>query len=267
MAQILFTIGGYQQRSYGVIVALAILLGTGVAYFLANDKAYRQHLLDVLLYGVLGAVIGARLWQVFFYEWPYYAQHPAEILMIWHGGLAIQGSIVGAVIVGLIYTWKQRISFWHLADIAAPGLIFGQAIGRIACFLNGDAFGSPTNSTFGLVYPPGTSAYAIYGSQPLWPAEVWEGQWDMVVFAVVLLMSRWRKWPQGIVFLTYITLYSIGRFSLEFLRGDGERYLFNWTAAQWSSASMLVLALICGIVLSWKSRHQQLPEAQGDLTV
>ncbi len=261
MAQILFTIGGYQQRSYGVIVALAILLGTVVAYFLTNDKAYRQHLLDVLLYGVLGAVIGARLWQVFFYEWPYYSQHPAEILMIWHGGLAIQGSIVGAVIVGLIYTWKQRISFWHLADIAAPGLIFGQAIGRIACFLNGDAFGSPTNSAFGLIYPPGTPAYVIYGSQPLWPAEVWEGQWDMVVFALVLLMSRWRKWPQGMVFLAYITLYSLGRFSLEFLRGDGPRYLFHWTAAQWISVAMIVLALSYALVVALKSRMRQALEA------
>lgn len=255
MAQILFTIGGYQQRSYGLIVVLAILLGAGVAYFLASDKVYRQHLLDVTLYGVLGAIIGARLWQTFFYDWPYYSQHPAEILMIWHGGMAIQGSIVGAIVVGLIYTWKHHIDFWHLADIAAPGLIFGQGIGRIACFLNGDAFGSPTNSGFGLLYPPGTGAFAAYGSQPLWPAEIWEGQWDMVVFAVILVMARWRQWSKGMVFLTYIALYSLGRFALEFLRGDGGRYLFNWTAAQWSSVSMIVLALLSALVLSWKSRQ------------
>ena len=225
-------------------MALAILLGLGVAYALASaDKVYRQHLLDILVYGVLGAVAGARLWQVFFYDWPYYSQHPAEILMLWHGGMAIQGSIVGATVVGLIYTRVHRIDFWRLADIAAPGLIFGQAIGRIACFLNGDAFGSPTNSGFGLVYPQGTVVYATYGSQPLWPAEVWEGQWDMVVFALVLVISRWRKWPKGIVFLSYVTLYSLGRDALEFLRGDGVRYLFHWTAAQWSSAVMIVLAV------------------------
>ena len=260
MAQILFNLGGYSVRSYGLIVALAILLGAGVAYVLTADKEYREHLLNVLLYAVLGAIIGARLWQVFFYEWGYYSQHPAEILMLWHGGMAIQGSLVGAFVVGLIYTRMYRLSFWRLADLAAPGLIFGQGIGRIACFLNGDAFGSPTNSGFGLVYPPGTTAYTAYGSQPLWPAEVWEGQWDMVVFALILMISRWRKWPQGLVFLTYITLYSLGRFALEFLRGDGARYLFHWTSAQWTSISMVLLAIICGSVLTWKSRSRGLPE-------
>ncbi len=161
VAQYFFTIGGYTQGSYGLIVALAVLLGAGVAYVLTSDKEYREHLLNVLLYGLLGAIIGARLWQVFFYEWGYYSQNPAEILMLWHGGMAIQGSLVGAFLVGLIYSRIRRLKFWHLADIAAPGLIFGQSIGRIACFLNGDAFGSPTNSGFGLVYPLGTRC--LYG--------------------------------------------------------------------------------------------------------
>lgn len=244
------------MHSYGVIVALAILLGTGTAYCLASaDKEYRDHLLDVLVYAIIGAIVGARFWQVFFYDWGYYSQHPAEILMVWHGGLAIQGSLVGAFIVGLVYTLVRHLDFWRLADIAAPGLILGQGIGRIACFLNGDAFGTPTNSGFGLVFPPGTVAYATYGSQPLWPAEVWEGQWDIVVFALILMFSRWRKWTKGIVFLSYIILYSLGRFGLEFLRGDGERYLFNWTAAQWTSVSMILIAVVAGAVLTWKSRR------------
>lgn len=170
--------------------------------------------------------------------------------MLWHGGLAIQGSLLGAFLVGWIYTRVHRLEFWRLADIAAPGIIFGQAVGRIACFLNGDAFGRPTKAGFGLVYPPGTVAYATYGNQPLWPAEVWEGQWDMLVFALILIMAKWRKWPGGIVFLTYVILYSVGRFALEFLRGDGARYLFNWTAAQWSSVIMILAALAgLGIVL------------------
>ena len=251
MLQTLFSIGGFSLRSYGVVVALAIIIGLGVAYHLASsEKEYRQHLLDLVVYAVIGAIIGARLWQVFFYEWGYYSLHPAEILMIWHGGMAIQGALVGAFIVGWFYTRKHRLDFWKMADIAAPGIILGQAIGRIACFLNGDAFGSPTNLGFGLVYPAGTPAYAAYGSQPLWPAEVWEGQWDMVVFALIIILSRWRKWPRGILFLTYIVLYSLGRFGLEFLRGDGARYLFNWTAAQWSSVGMIVIALVSAAVLT-----------------
>ncbi|WP_088186446.1 prolipoprotein diacylglyceryl transferase [Desulfosporosinus sp. FKA] len=254
MLQTLFSIGGYSLRSYGVVVAFAISIALGVAYSLASsEKEYRRHLLDLVVYAVIGAVIGARFWQVLFYEWGYYYLHPAEILKIWHGGLAIQGALLGAFMVGWIYTRKHQLNFWKMADIATPGIIIGQAIGRIACFLNGDAFGRPTNSGFGLVYPPGTTAYAAYGSQPLWPAEVWEGQWDLIVFALIIILSHWRKWPRGILFLIYIILYSLGRFGLEFFRGDGARYLFHWTSAQWSSIGMIVIALISAIVLSYRN--------------
>ena len=96
--------------------------------------------------------------------------------------------------------------------------------------------------------------HSAYGSQPLWPAEVWEGQWDLVVFALILILSHWRKWPKGFLFLTYIVLYSLGRFGLEFLRGDGARYLFHLTSAQWSSVGMIVVALICATVLNIRKK-------------
>lgn len=249
MRDILFSLGGFSLRSYGVIVALAVLLGLGVAYSLAaNEKEYRNHLVNVVLYGVIGGVIGARFWEVFFFQWGYYSKHLIEIPMIWMGGASILGALVGAFVVGWLYTRKHRLSFWRFADIAAPGLIFGQAVGRFACLLNGDAFGSPTNSGIGLIYPPGTPAYAAYGSKPLWPAEVWEGQWDLVVFAIILILSHWRKWPKGVLFLAYITLYSVGRFSLEFLRGDSPRFLFGWTAAQWTSVVMILISVTAALI-------------------
>lgn len=256
MAPILFTIGGFTLRSYGVIVALAILIGLAVAYLLTSDKEYREYLFDVLVYGIIGAIIGARSWQVFFYEWDYYSQNLVEIAMIWHGGLAIQGALIGAFIAAVFYAKVKKINLWRLADIAAPGLILGQAIGRIACFLNGDAYGTPTGSNFGIVYPEGTPAYAAYGSQPLWPAEVWEGQWDFIVFVIILMLTRWRKWPQGIVFLAYIILYSVGRFSLEFLRGDSPYYWLNWTSGQWTSVGMITVSIL--FMLFLKSEKQNL---------
>lgn len=255
MLQTLFSVGGFSLGSYGVVIAISLLIGLGVAYHLASsEKEYRQHLIDLVLYAVIGAIIGARLWQVFFYEWEYYSLHLVESLMIWHGGMAIQGGLVGAFIVGWIYTHKYKLDFWKMADIVAPGIILGQGLGRIACFLNGDAFGSPTNQGFGLVYPPGTPAYDAYGSEPLWPAEIWEGQWDMIVFALILILPRWLKLPKGILFVSYIVLYSLGRFGLEFLRGDGARYLFNWTSAQWSSMGMIVIALVSAAVLTLSTR-------------
>lgn len=257
MAPILFTIGNFSLRSYGTIVAIAILLGLAVAYILTSDKEYREHLLEVPIYGIIGAIIGARSWQVFFYEWDYYSQNLAEIPMIWHGGLAIQGALVGAFLAAVIYAKVKHINFWRLADIAAPGLILGQAIGRIACFLNGDAYGTPTGSNFGIVYPEGTPAYAAFGSQPLWPAEVWEGQWDFIVFVIILMLSRWRKWSQGIIFLSYIILYSIGRFALEFLRGDSPYHWFNWTSGQWTSMGMIIISLGFMVALRIKQDPKQ----------
>ncbi|BAE86315.1 prolipoprotein diacylglyceryl transferase [Desulfitobacterium hafniense] len=263
MAPILFTIGGFELRSYGVIVAIAIFIGVTVAYLLTSDKEYRDYLFDVLIYGIIGAIIGARSWQVLFYEWDYYSQNIIEIPMIWHGGLAIQGALVGAFLTAVIYTKVKKIDFWRLADIAAPGLILGQAIGRIACFLNGDAYGTPTGSNFGIIYPEGTPAYAAYGSQPLWPAEVWEGQWDFIVFAIILMLSRWRKWSQGFIFLAYIILYSVGRFGLEFLRGDSPYYLFHWTSGQWTSMGMIIVSL--GFMVILKNKHKNLNQTEVSL--
>lgn len=256
MREILFTIGDFPIRSYGLIVALAVLLALGMAHFLSRGTAYQQHIPNLVPYVAIGAIVCARLWHVFFFQWDYYAQHLAEIPMIWHGGIAIQGALIGGIAAVAIYTKKHRISFWELADILAPAIVLGQAIGRIACFLNGCAFGSPTHSHFGIIYPEGTIAHEVYGAEPLWPAEIWEGQWDLIVF-VVLILLRYRKWPTGFLFLAYNIMYSFGRFMLEFLRGDSPRYQFNWTAGQWTSISVIVICLLIFFILVMSSRRKK----------
>lgn len=252
---ILFYIGDYPVRSYGVVVALAIILAIGVAYYLVKGTKYRRHVLDMSIYVIIGAIIGARFWHVFFFQWGYYSQNLNQIFSIWNGGLAIQGGLVGGFIAGALYTWYHKLDFLEIADLLAPAIIFGQGVGRIACLLNGDAFGSPTGSNFGLVYPPGTIAYERYGSQPLWPAEVWEGQWDLIVFGLLLILKN-RTWPKGFIFLAYNILYSFGRFMLEFLRGDSPRYLFEWTAAQWTSVTVIILSIIFMIVFTLKAKRE-----------
>lgn len=255
MRVILFSIGGLDIRSYGVIVALAILIGMGVAYYLTQGTMYQKHIPNLMFFVMIGAIITARIWHVFFFQWDYYASHPGEIIAIWNGGIAIQGALVGGFIATTLYSRIHRISFWGLADVVAPAIILGQAIGRVACFLNGDAFGSPTGSGFGLVYPPGTIAYEVYGSQPLWPAEVWEGQWDLLVFAILLLLKTRMK-TKGHLFLSYNILYSFGRFMLEYLRGDSPRYAFGWTAGQWTSL-IVVLAAVGLMIYFYLTRIPQ----------
>ncbi|GGG64623.1 prolipoprotein diacylglyceryl transferase [Paenibacillus radicis (ex Gao et al. 2016)] len=258
MRVVLFTIGNYEVHSYGVVVALAVLLALGVARYLAEGTLYKEHIGNMLPYVIAGAILCARIWHVFFFQWGYYSEHPIEILYIGQGGIAIQGALIGGFAAALFYTRKHRLSFWKLADLLAPAIVLGQSIGRIACFLNGDAYGSPTGLGFGLVYPEGSMAHDVYGSQPLWPAEVWEGQWDLIVF-VILILLRNKKWPSGVLFLIYNIMYSFGRFNLEWLRGDSPRYAFHWTAGQWTSFSVIAASL-CLIVFLVQRDHKKLNE-------
>ena len=245
MHQYLFFVGDFPIRAYGLILSLSIILATGVAYFLAKqDGRWHNHIVDIGIYSGIAGVVGARLWDVFFFDWAYYSHHLSEIFYVWQGGMAIQGGIVFGVGAGIIYARHHKIDILALADIVAPAIILGQAIGRCANLLNGDAFGAPTGGNFGIIYPETTLAYHTYGAQPLWPAEVWEGQIDFVIFALLLIF---RAFPhaKGQAFSLYIMLYSLARFGLEFLRGDYATPVFlSFTSAQTTSLVAFILALI-----------------------
>lgn len=245
MHQYLFFVGDFSIRAYGLILSLSIILATGVAYFLAKqDGRWHNHIVDIGIYSGIAGIVGARLWDVFFFDWAYYSHHLSEIFYVWQGGMAIQGGIVFGVGAGIIYAKRHKIDILALADIVAPAIILGQAIGRCANLLNGDAFGAPTGGNFGIIYPETTLAYHTYGAQPLWPAEVWEGQIDFVIFALLLIF---RAFPhaKGQAFSLYIMLYSLARFGLEFLRGDYATPVFlSFTSAQTTSLVAFILALI-----------------------
>lgn len=245
MHQYLFFVGDFPIRAYGLILSLSIILATGVAYFLAKqDGRWHNHIVDIGIYSGIAGIVGARLWDVFFFDWAYYSHRLSEIFYVWQGGMAIQGGIVFGVGAGIIYARHHKIDILALADIVAPAIILGQAIGRCANLLNGDAFGAPTGGNFGIIYPETTLAYHTYGAQPLWPAEVWEGQIDFVIFALLLIF---RAFPhaKGQAFSLYIMLYSLARFGLEFLRGDYATPVFlSFTSAQTTSLVAFILALI-----------------------
>ena len=245
MHQYLFFVGDFPIRAYGLILSLSIILATGVAYFLAKqDGRWHNHIVEIGIYSGIAGIVGARLWDVFFFDWAYYSHHLSEIFYVWQGGMAIQGGIVFGVGAGIIYAKRHKIDILALADIVAPAIILGQAIGRCANLLNGDAFGAPTGGNFGIIYPETTLAYHTYGAQPLWPAEVWEGQIDFVIFALLLIF---RAFPhaKGQAFSLYIMLYSLARFGLEFLRGDYATPVFlSFTSAQTTSLVAFILALI-----------------------
>lgn len=263
MHQYWFFIGTFPVRAYSTLFLLAFLMGLGVTVFFAKVEGKRHlvdHVLNLAPILFLGGLVGSRFWQVFFFDWAYYSQHLGQIVAIWNGGLSIQGGIVGSLIAGLIYARMKRISFWELADLTAPGIILGQSIGRDANLMNGDAFGSPTGGDFGLLYPQGTLARMTYGNHPLWPAEVWEGQGDVIIFALLLIMKQWRM-PRGWLFVIQTMLYNIERFLLEMLRGDSPRFLFHLDAAQWTSLPVVLLCLILLPILALMDKKRKQDEA------
>ena len=268
MHQYLFFIGDFPIRSYGMILCLSIFLATSVAYYFAKqDGRWHEHIVDMGLYCGLAGLIGARLWDVFFFDWDYYQDHLLEIPFVWQGGMAIQGGVIFGVLAGIYYTKKHNIDTWALADMVAPAIILGQAVGRMANLLNGDAFGGPTGSDFGIIYPEGTLARTVYGNQPLWPAEVWEGQIDVIIFALLLLFKT-TNYAKGQVFILYAFLYSTARFFLEFLRGDYTQVvLFGLKSAQITSLLFALTALVIFFVVGFKSKEQsQVPVQVSGIT-
>ncbi|MCR5438349.1 MAG: prolipoprotein diacylglyceryl transferase [Selenomonas sp.] len=254
MHQYLFFIGDFPVRAYGLVLSLSIILATGVGYFLVKKEGRgdEKYLIDLGIYCGIAGLIGARLWDVFFFDWDYYSHHLTELFNVWQGGMAIQGGIFLGVLTGVLYCRHHKLDTVHLMDVLAPAIILGQALGRCANLLNGDAFGAPTGSSFGIVYPATTLAAHTYGAQPLWPAEIWEGQLDMVIFAL-LLMFRCTNHAKGQCFALYVMLYSAARFALEFLRGDyAEKVLAFMTSAQTTSFIAFTVALLIFLYLSWK---------------
>ena len=251
MRPILFTIAGFPIRSYGFFIAVGILAGVWLAVTVARrrNRPYAELIWDFALTAVLSGIAGARLWEVTF-TWDYYGKHLLEIPQLWHGGLSIQGAIVGGLIVAIWFTRKHHIPIRGFLDTLTPGVLLGQAIGRLfACFLNGDAYGKPTGSWFGAIYQPGTAAYEVFGAQRLWPAEVFEGLWDIAVMAFALRLLFRREQPeQGRVVLWYLVLYSLGRFGLEFLRADSLGFFGTGLKAA-QVTSLLIAAIAAALLL------------------
>ena len=258
MHQYLFFIGDFPIRAYGVMLALAIISGASVAYFLLkkDGRGWHEHIVDFSITVAIAGLIGARLWDVFFFDWHYYGNHLLEIPFVWQGGMAIQGGVVLGTLAGYWYLRKHNIDFWAFADIFAPALILAQSVGRMANLFNGDAFGHPTGENFGILYPESTLAYRTYGNQPLWPAEIWEGQIDILIFVILLLFSSFNH-AKGQVFVLYATLYSAARFCLEFLRGDYVNLTMGLKSAQMTSFIVMIVGICLFIYFGYLDKKQQ----------
>ncbi|MFH7025697.1 MAG: prolipoprotein diacylglyceryl transferase [Heteroscytonema crispum UTEX LB 1556] len=222
---ILFKLGPLTIRWYGLLIASAVLIGVTLSQYLAKRRNVNPELLsDLSIWLVIGAIPAARLYYVLF-QWSEYAQHPERIIAIWQGGIAIHGAIIGGVVAALMFAKLKQVSFWQLADLVAPSLILGQAIGRWGNFFNSEAFGAPTNLPWKLFIPPEHRPPEFADVAYFHPTFLYESVWDLMVFG--LLMALFFRGLQGkpslklgTLFLVYLPAYSLGRLWIEGLRTD-----------------------------------------------
>ena len=235
---IAFTIGQIGVSWYSIIVVLAILT---VVLWLLLDVKRRASLpyaviIQVALAGTLFGFIFARLFHVIDL-WEYYRHHPVEIIGV--SGLAIYGAVLGAALGIGIYSRVRGLPFRYLLDLTAPGIILAQAVGRIGGTLNGCCYGIETRAFFAIVYTHPQSPGPV--GVPVHPTQIYEFIYNLIVF-VVLLKLRRRFKPDGSLFLIYLSLYSIWRFVIGFLR-DGSPFLFGLQEAQVIAIIILVIAI------------------------
>ncbi len=217
--------GSFSIRWYGFLIASAVLIGVTLSQYLARQRRVNPELVsDLAIWMVIGAIPLARLYYVAF-QWQEYAQHPDQIIAIWRGGIAIHGAIIGGLIAALIFCRLQRVSFWLMADLVAPALILGQAIGRWGNFFNSEAFGRPTDLPWKLYIPPNHRPPGYQSFEYFHPTFLYESLWNLMVFTILMVLffrdrSGKMRLQTGTIFLVYLVAYSCGRFWIEGLRTD-----------------------------------------------
>jgi phosphatidylglycerol:prolipoprotein diacylglycerol transferase len=228
------------------MVALAVL--TVVSWALYSVKKDPRLSSDIILnaaiVGIPFGIIGARLLHVLDH-WSDYSHDLGRI--IGGDGLAIYGAVLGAALGVWIYSRFRKISFGHLADVLAPGIILSQAVGRVGCTLNGCCYGLETDIFCAVVYtnPESLGPLGI----PVHPTQVYEIIYNLIVFGVLLLLRK-RFRPDGSLFMIYLALYSIWRIGVDFIR-EGTPFLFGLHEAQIISIVILIITIS---LLAWRTR-------------
>ncbi len=221
----IFSIGPITVRWYGLLIASAIVLGTTLSRYLARKRDVDPEKIDELaIVMVIAAIPCARLYYVLF-QWSAYVDRPADVFAIWKGGIAIHGAIIGGVIAAYIFAKLNRLSFWQLADLVAPSLILGQAIGRWGNFFNSEAFGRPTDLPWKLYIPLTNRPVSLREFEYFHPTFLYESMWNVGVLLLLLTLFFWGmshpgRLRAGTLFLTYMVAYSMGRVWIEGLRID-----------------------------------------------
>ncbi|EAH2746516.1 prolipoprotein diacylglyceryl transferase [Listeria monocytogenes] len=240
-------IGSISVKWYGVIIASVVVIALLLALSEANKrKMDKEIIVDLLIWAIPISIISARIYYVIF-EWDFYKNNLGEIVKIWHGGIAIYGALIGAVLTAIIFSRIKKISFWQLADVVAPSLIIAQAIGRWGNFMNQEAHGAETTRSFleSLHLPDFIINQMYIDGAYYQPTFLYESLWNVLGFVILLIIRR-TKIRRGELFLGYVIWYSFGRFFIEGMRTDS----LMWGDFRVSQAlSLLLIVLSIGIII------------------
>ena len=266
MYRILFTIGSFPIYSYGVMIALAFI--TAILLAMKEAKKYGENperVLDISLYVILGALIGGRLGYILQYL-DYYLKNPLKILYFRQGGLSFVGGFLVAYFLCWLYVKRTKISFWKYADITAPSIAIGLGIGRIGCLLNGCCFGV-VSENYGIKFPSlhmppvylqqlkdGLIASGRAYTLPVIPTQLFSSLYGFLIFFILLWIKKYKKYD-GFLFLYFLILYSISRFTIEFFRFYENNYkIFNLlTITQTILIGVILVSLVFKNILKKKA--------------
>jgi len=244
---------------YGVIIAVGMALAVALAR--ARERRLglpRDTALGLALIGIPAAIVGARLYYVLF-SWREYAANPIRALYIWEGGMAIYGGIIGGVLAGWLYARRKGLPFLRLADLAAPSIALGQAIGRWGNFVNQEAYGAVATQPWQQRFP--ISVFIRADGQWHFATFFYESAWCFIIVAALLIAERRHRFHRdGEIFRSYVFLYALERALVEGLRTDSLYFfgleLFGYPIRV-SQLFAAVTCVVAGAAMVWMmSRHK-----------
>lgn len=245
---------GFDLHTYGVLLALAFAAGISLAGALAKGEGLSaERFTDLGLVALVGGLAGGRLMYVLV-EWDQFAGRPLDVLLR-RDGFVFYGGLLGgaAAVAAAIRAW--RLPLWRSADVLAPCVALGQAIGRLGCYAEGCCFGRPTDLPWGVTFPSGSYAHATQRAQgvvlphdpypaPVHPVQVYEALASFALFLLLMRLRGRRRW-EGQVFTVYLGAYALLRGALEFLRGDDRGAgLLALSPGQATSLALLAVAAV-----------------------
>ena len=247
MHPILFEIGGFPVYTYGLLLAAAYLLGLQFALVRARARGLDgNRVMDLGIWIIVSALVGAKA-MLLIVEHDKFGWSWNELVNLFRSAGVFYGGLIAAVAVALFYLWRHRMPVWTVTDVFAPGIALGHVIGRLGCLFAGCCFGRPTDMPWGITFHSEFAAQNVGTTLgiPLHPTQLYEAGAELLILAVLLLTEKKGRPFPGRTFWSYMFLYGVTRFIIEFYRGDsrGTIDLLQMSLSTSQFVSLLIVPL------------------------